>query len=63
MSGPCSLPDGDKRRWNELHEIVCDTHFVCWPGKGDLAREKPCVLMTYRVWLAKRGMLRTGKTR
>lgn len=58
MSGPCSLPNGDKSRWEEMNEIVCDIHFRC---DGDV--EKRHELITYRMWLAKRNKLRTGKTR
>jgi len=63
MSGPCSQPDGDKRRWNELNEIVCNNHFHC---EMELVNKKgePVVhdYITYRMWLAKRNRLRTGKT-
>ena len=62
MAGPCSLPEGSKSLWNEMNEIVCDTHFVCWPGKGDMKQFAPCELITYRMWLQKRGRLTTGKT-
>ena len=57
MSGPCSLPMGDRTRWNELNEIVCDIHYHC-----DMDKEKTHAYMTYRMWLAKRGKLRTGKS-
>lgn len=57
MSGPCSQPDGDKRRWDELNEIVCDIHFHC-----GMEADKKHEYMTYRMWLAKRNRLRTGKT-
>jgi hypothetical protein len=62
MPGPCSQPDGPKSRWEELNEIVCNTHFVCWEGKGELKQFYPCELLTYREWLIKRNKLRTGKT-
>lgn len=62
MSGPCSFPDGDKSRWEELNEIVCDVHFHCWPGKGDSKQFKPCDLITLREWLYRRNRLHTGKT-
>lgn len=57
MPGPCSQPDGDKRRWEELNEIVCDIHFNC-----DMDEDKSHELITYRMWLARRNRLRTGKT-
>lgn len=57
MSGPCSLPTGDKRRYEELNEIVCDIHFHC-----DMDEEKTHDYITYRVWLLRRNRLRTGKT-
>ncbi len=64
MPGPCSMPNGDKRRWEELNDIVCDTHFVCWPGRDDnyVRPGSKCVLITYREWLRRRNRLRTGKT-
>lgn len=58
MSGPCSQPDGDKRRHEELNEIVCDIHFNC-----DMDVDKKHEFITYRMWLLKRNKLRTGKTR
>lgn len=57
MVGPCSQPDGDKRRWVELNQIVCDIHFHC-----DMGEEKTHDYITYRMWLARRNRLRTGKT-
>ena len=57
MAGPCSYPDGDKRRWEELNEIVCDLHFQC-----DMDPNKAHDYITYRVWLARRNRLRTGKS-
>lgn len=57
MAGPCSLPDGDKRRWEEMNEIVCNIHFRC-----DMDADETHEYVTYRVWLANRGKLRTGKT-
>lgn len=55
--GPCSQPDGDKRRWEELNEIVCNIHFKCV-----MEANKKHEYVTLRVWLANRGKLRTGKT-
>jgi len=72
MSGPCSLPNGNRDEWNRHNEIVCDIHLTdgkgstCTPatpkmgGKGE---EIAHVFVTYRVWLLKRNRLRTGKTR
>jgi hypothetical protein len=57
MAGPCSQPDGDKRRWNELNEIVCDIHYHC-----DMDKNKRHEFITYRMWLLKRNRLHTGKT-
>ena len=57
MSGPCSQPDGDKKRQEELNEIVCNIHFHC-----DNDADKKHDFVTYRLWLAQRGKLRTGKT-
>lgn len=57
MSGPCSTPDGDKRRHEELNQIVCDIHFNC-----DMDASKKHEYITLRLWLAKRNKLRTGKT-
>lgn len=58
MSGPCSFPNGDKRRFEELNEIVCDVHFNC-----DMDADKTHDYITYRIWLLRRNRLRTGKTR
>lgn len=58
MSGPCSMPAGDKSRWEEMNEIVCGVHYHC-----DSDPEKSHEFITYRLWLAKRGRLTTGKTR
>lgn len=58
MSGPCSYPEGDKRRHEELNEIVCDVHFTC-----NMDPEKDHEFITYRLWLLKRGRLVTGKTK
>lgn len=55
--GPCSLRSGDKSRWEELNEIVCDFHFHC-----KMESDKEHSYITYRMWLAKRGRLTTGKT-
>lgn len=64
MPGPCSQPDGDKRRWEELNEIVCSNHFHCNMEEFDKNGE-PVVheYITYRVWLLRRNRLTTGKTR
>lgn len=57
MPGPCSQPAGDKTRWEELNEIVCDMHFNC-----KMDADKAHDYITYRVWLLRRNHLRTGKT-
>lgn len=57
MPGPCSTPEGDKRRHDELNEIVCDVHFVC-----NMDAKTKHDYITLRTWLARRGKLRTGKT-
>jgi hypothetical protein len=57
MPGPCSQPEGNKSRWEELNEIVCDIHFTC-----DMSAKKQHEFIPYRLWLAKRNKLRTGKT-
>jgi len=63
MSGPVSLPDGPKSRWEELNEIVCDIHFNCNMRKvNDKGEEIVHDYITYRTWLLRRNRLRTGKT-
>lgn len=57
MAGPCSNPAGNKSRWEELNEIVCDVHFNC-DGDTDKVHE----YITYRMWLMRRNRLQTGKT-
>lgn len=57
MPGPCSQPAGDKARWEELNEKVCEIHFHCNMEEG---REHN--LITFRMWLVNRGQLTTGKT-
>lgn len=57
MSGPCSMPAGNKSRWEEMNEIVCDIHFNC-----DMSEDKKHDYITYRVWLLRRNKLRTGKS-
>lgn len=63
MAGPCSLPDGDKRRYEELNEIVCNIHFNC---NMQVLNAKDEIIIheyiTYREWLSRRNKLRTGKT-
>lgn len=58
MSGPMSLPTGDKRRYEELNQIVCNIHFNC-----DMDPDKHHEYMTYREWLFRRNRLTTGKTK
>lgn len=64
MAGPMSLPDGDRRRYNELNEIVCDIHFNCDMKVVD---KRGIVInhdyITFREWLRRRNKLRTGKTK
>lgn len=63
MSGPMSYPMGDRRRWEELNEIVCDIHFNC--DMADVNKKGEPVVhdyITYREWLLKRNRLKTGKT-
>lgn len=57
MPGPCSNPAG-AYSWDELNEIVCDSHFNC-----DMSKKHQHDYITYREWLARRNKLRTGKTR
>lgn len=60
MPGPCSLPEGNKSRWEEMNEVVCNTHYVC---KGVPSKNgQPCELLTLREWFIQRGRLTTGKT-
>jgi hypothetical protein len=63
MAGPMSLPAGDKARYDELNEIVCNNHFHCemqaFDKKGN---EVAHDFITYREWLSRRNRLRTGKS-
>lgn len=61
MSGPCSVPFGDKQFSEELREPKCDRHDKCWGEKG--SEKNPCVMISTREWLLKRNRLKTGKTR
>ncbi len=63
MAGPVSLPEGNKARWNELNEIVCDKHYHCNMAVED-KDGNPVThdYVTYRVWLMRRNRLRTGKS-
>ena len=54
--GPCSIVN-DKRRFDELNEIVCDIHFHC-----NMNEDKDHDYITYREWLFRRNRLKTGKT-
>lgn len=58
MTGPCSMPEGNKSRWEEMNEIVCNIHFNC-----DMDANKTHEYITYREWLIRRSKLRTGKTK
>lgn len=63
MPGPMSLPNGSRRQYDELSEIVCDTHFNCNMQVTDKnGNEVRHDYITYREWLARRNRLRTGKT-
>jgi hypothetical protein len=55
MPGPCSQPSGDKARWEELNEIVCNNHFHCTMAAVD-KEGNPLVhdYITYREWLLRR---------
>lgn len=57
MPGPQSLPDGNKKRYEELNEVVCDIHYNC-----EMLGWQKHEYITYREWLARRNRLRTGKT-
>lgn len=63
MAGPCSMPNQDKKSWEEMNEIVCDVHFHCkmeeFDKHGNVVRHD---YVPYRVWLLRRNRLRTGKT-
>lgn len=63
MGGPCSYPAGNKAKWEELNEVVCDKHFHCnmelFDKKGNPVTHD---YITYREWLARRNRLRTGKS-
>lgn len=63
MPGPNSLPAGNKARWNELNEIICNIHYSCNMQVVD-KKGKPVIheYITYREWLSRRNRLTTGKT-
>jgi hypothetical protein len=61
MSGPLSVPCGDKQFYNELRSPKCDKHDKCWGGKG--TKKNPCVMISTREWLLRRNRLATGKTK
>lgn len=61
--GPCSNPAGDKRQWDEHNKLVCAVHQYCYPGSRNKDYRTPCEFVTFRVWLAQRNRLRTGKTK
>lgn len=66
MPGPCSLPNGGRREYEEMGHIVCDLHKDCTPDSHQKEDKNGAsihhVWMTYREWMLKRGKLRTGKT-
>lgn len=63
MPGPMSLPQGGRREYDELNDVVCNYHFNCdmaaFNKHGDEVKHD---YITYREWLARRNKLRTGKT-
>lgn len=64
VPGPMSFPAGDKSRYAELSEIVCNVHFNCDMRVFD--KHDHLVThdyITFREWLSRRGRLETGKTR
>ena len=66
MPGPCSLPNGDRREWEKMNEMVCNIHQYCWPSiprKKENGEELTHEWVTRRVWLSLRKKLRTGKSR
>lgn len=63
MPGPCSLPNGGKKEYADMNEIVCNIHFNCNMQIVDKnGKEVKHEYITYREWLSKRNRLRTGKT-
>lgn len=68
MSGPNSVPAGDKALHQSLMDLVCDKHPKLEQCEKAMAQaeEKPwnvCVIIRRREFLSKRGRLYTGKTR
>lgn len=69
MSGPCSMPNGDKSSWAEHYTLICDIHKYCYPDRRVMGRNSGGAIeiahqwVTLREWLIKRNKLRTGKTR
>lgn len=67
MSGPLSVPMGDKRLSDELREKLCVAH-IKYDAQGNMYHEMPyrptpCEIITYREWYLRRNRLYTGKTR
>lgn len=62
MSGPCSLPNGNKAEWEKMNEKVCNIHKYCWPERPVGDEDTRHEWVTLRIWLANRKKLRTGKT-
>lgn len=63
MAGPMSFPNGDKKKYEELNEIVCNVHYNCNMQVVDKdGNEIRHEYITYREWLSRRNRLRTGKT-
>ena len=61
MSGPNSVPAGDKALHARLMEEICLAHDKCVGDKD--TEKKPCVWITRREYLLGRNRLVTGKTR
>ena len=61
MSGPLSVPNGDRALYERLREDVCVKHKDCVGEKG--TKRNPCVFMKRREFLLSVNRLQTGKTR
>lgn len=67
MAGPCSLPNGGRREYDEQWILVCDIHRECYPDHCQEfdrhGNEIKHDFISQRLWLLKRNRLKTGKTR
>lgn len=69
MSGPLSVPAGDKRLFDELQETLCvKPSHQKKDAKGNIRHEMPynptpCDIITKREWFLRTNRLVTGKTR